>query len=201
MVEETGSSASASQSGPDTGRFNQSPSMRSQRTSNSTGGDGDALGSARNAIADVASQTGAKVASSVNAQKAKAADSLGNVAQALRHSSEELRSNDSGLPMHQYISTAADRVERWSDYVRSSSVADMMSEVEQFARRQPAIFIGGAMMLGLLGARFLKSSSRSDADAPSPARSTGPAASTQRNSSSDPRTSAGYEAARERETF
>ena len=34
----------------------------------------------------------------------------------------------------------------------------MVTQVEQYARRQPAIFLGGAFALGLLGARFLKSS-------------------------------------------
>jgi hypothetical protein len=33
-----------------------------------------------------------------------------------------------------------------------------VSEAEDFARRQPALFLGGAFALGLLGARFLKSS-------------------------------------------
>jgi hypothetical protein len=38
----------------------------------------------------------------------------------------------------------------------------MVRNVEDFARRQPALFIGGAFMLGLLGARFLKSSAQTD---------------------------------------
>jgi hypothetical protein len=35
----------------------------------------------------------------------------------------------------------------------------MIQEVERFARRQPALFLGGAFTLGLIAARFLKSSS------------------------------------------
>ena len=33
---------------------------------------------------------------------------------------------------------------------------DIVREAEAFARRQPAVFIGGALALGLLASRFLK---------------------------------------------
>ena len=39
----------------------------------------------------------------------------------------------------------------------------LLDDVEAFARREPAMFIGGAIAIGLLAARFLKSSRRSAA--------------------------------------
>ena len=36
----------------------------------------------------------------------------------------------------------------------------MRTDLESLARRQPAIAIGGALVLGLIGARFLRSSER-----------------------------------------
>ena len=36
----------------------------------------------------------------------------------------------------------------------------MRADLENLARRQPAIVLGGALVLGLIGARFLKSSRR-----------------------------------------
>jgi hypothetical protein len=36
----------------------------------------------------------------------------------------------------------------------------MRQDLENLARRQPALMIGGALVLGLIGARFLKSSER-----------------------------------------
>jgi hypothetical protein len=36
----------------------------------------------------------------------------------------------------------------------------MRNDLENLARRQPAIVIGGAVVLGLIGARFLRSSER-----------------------------------------
>lgn len=165
--------------------------MNDETGSNPSSGGGSTRDSASDTIAGAASQAGTKVVSGVNTQKARAADGLGSVAQALRQSSNQLRSKDPGMPV-QYISTAADRIERFSDYLRSSSVGDMMNEVEQFARRQPAVFIGGAMMLGLLGARFLKSSNRGNVGGTQQS-----ASSSSRNAYVDPRTSAGFNAARD----
>jgi hypothetical protein len=39
-------------------------------------------------------------------------------------------------------------------------VDDLLREAEEFARRDPALFLGVAFTLGVLGARFLKSSGR-----------------------------------------
>jgi hypothetical protein len=46
----------------------------------------------------------------------------------------------------------------FSDQLRQKDVRELMSDVERFAQRQPTLFLGGAFALGLLGARFLKSS-------------------------------------------
>jgi hypothetical protein len=176
----------------ETGRreMNDRVSKAGDRTPGSSGG-ASATDSAREAISGAATQAGAKVVSGLNSQKAKAADGLGCVAQALRRSGEQLRTQDPSTPVQHYVSSAADQVERLSGYLRESSVSDMVNGLEQFARRQPALFIGGAFMLGLLGARFLKSSGRSDtsSDASRPARDV----TARRNPDYvDPRTTAGY---------
>jgi hypothetical protein len=51
-------------------------------------------------------------------------------------------------------------VERWADYVQNTDAREMANRVESFARREPGLFLGGAFALGLVGARFLKSSRR-----------------------------------------
>ena len=83
---------------------------------------------------------------------------MGNVAQTLRQTSDQLREQNKGAAVHEYIASATDQVERFSNYVRSANVSQMVNQVEQFARRQPGLFLGGAFVLGLLRARFLKSS-------------------------------------------
>jgi len=109
-------------------------------------------------LADQAKQT---VTSQVATQKDKASEALSSVAQALRQTGDQLRSNDQGA-ISQYAGQAADQIERLSGFLRDRDVNDILHETERFARRQPALFLGGAFVLGLIGARFLKSSQQND---------------------------------------
>ena len=67
--------------------------------------------------------------------------------------------------MKTYVDQAADQVERLSEYVRERDVVQIAGDVEKFARREPALFLGGAFVLGLCAARFLKSSAQSSQSA------------------------------------
>lgn len=113
---------------------------------------------AKQTISNVAGQAGDKVVSTLDGQKDRAAEGLGSVAQALRQTGDQLRDKDQGAA-HQYVSSAADQMERLSGYLRSTNVREIVSSVERFARDQPALFLGSAFLLGVLGARFMKSSS------------------------------------------
>jgi len=93
----------------------------------------------------------------VSTFKARAVDQIDGVADAIRHTGEHLRSQDAGV-ISEYVEGAANRVELVSAYLRSRSLRDMTSDVERLARREPALFLGGAFVAGLLGGRFLKSS-------------------------------------------
>ena len=57
-----------------------------------------------------------------------------------------------------YTNSLAEQIENLSGYFERKDVRDMVRDVEGFARRYPAYFIGGAVALGFLAARFLKSS-------------------------------------------
>jgi len=98
-----------------------------------------------------------RVQSRVNQQKYRAAGSLSDVASSLRSAGEQLPT-DNG--MSRYMLTAADQVQHLAEFLENRDVAELMDNVEDFARRQPAAFLGGAFALGVLGARFLKSSRR-----------------------------------------
>jgi hypothetical protein len=98
----------------------------------------------------------------LDAQKDRAAEGLGSLVQALRQTSQQLREQNQGAAVDEYLTSATDQVERFSNYVRSANVSQMVNQVEQFARREPGLFLGGAFVLGLLGARFLKSSGRTN---------------------------------------
>src|SRR5690606_40974563 len=53
---------------------------------------------------------------------------------------------------------AAGQIARLSQGLKNKDVGELMNDAQRLARRQPALFVGGAFTLGLLGARFLKSS-------------------------------------------
>ena len=48
----------------------------------------------------------------------------------------------------------------FSERLKNKDVTELLNDAQRLARRQPALFVGGAFALGLLGARFLKSSRR-----------------------------------------
>jgi len=119
---------------------------------------GEVVDQVQDKAGEVASTVKEQAASQISTQKEKAADGLGNVAQAIRQTSDQLRQNDQA-GVAEYIDKAAQGVERFSSYLRNRDLDEIVSGVEQFARREPALFIGGAFTVGLLAARFLRSSS------------------------------------------
>jgi hypothetical protein len=94
----------------------------------------------------------------VSQQKETVTTGLGSIAQAARQTTHQLREQQHGA-IAEYVEMAADRLEKFSSSLNGKSVNDLMSDVQQFARRQPAVFVGAAFAAGLLAARFLKSSS------------------------------------------
>jgi len=109
---------------------------------------------------DVAGRVGETAKGRISGGKDKAAQSLGSVADALRHTGQHLRLQDEeSLPG--YIDSAAEKLESVSGYLRDKELSDVVEDIENFARREPALFIGGAFALGLIGGRFLKSSAAS----------------------------------------
>src|SRR5918911_4191915 len=119
---------------------------------------------AQELVGQAQQKAGEQVESGLARGKSRAAEALGGVAQSLRLSSQHLRDqNQEGTG--RYVEKAAQQVERLSSYLQNRDVGEVIDEVEDFARRQPALFLGGAFALGLLGARFLKSSRRGEAGA------------------------------------
>ena len=88
-----------------------------------------------------------KVTSRVDEQKNRAADGLGGIADVIRTAGNELRGENEALAS--YVDMASDQMRRFADQIRERGVADMMDDVGQFARRRPALFIGGAFLVAL----------------------------------------------------
>lgn len=122
-----------------------------------------AVEQAKQTVANVANQakgqaTG-KVQSSVSQGKERTARALGAVAESLRSAGNDLRGRDEGM-IGQFIDGAADRASRIADHLNNSDPNALLDDLENYARREPAVFLGGAFVVGLIAARFLKSSRR-----------------------------------------
>jgi len=113
------------------------------------------VGRARNTL----QQARDRARSSLGESKGQVADQFSTIADALRRTTEHLRLEDqqriAGL-----TETVARQVDQVANYLRNKDARAMRADLENLARRQPAIVLGGALVLGLIGARFLKSSRR-----------------------------------------
>jgi methyl-accepting chemotaxis protein len=97
-----------------------------------------------------------KVEDVLTNQKAMGADYIASLAQAAGRAANEF---DNELPQAaQYIRQASQTMSGVADQIRDREVRDLIGEVSDFARRQPTLVFGGAMLLGFAALRFLKSS-------------------------------------------
>jgi hypothetical protein len=150
-----------------------SGSQQNQGTQNQGGGGGqDLLQQAKQTTSEVVSQVQEQANSQINRQKESAASELSTVVNAVRRFGETLRNEGEG-PIGrfaaQYGDKAADSLDRVAQYLRDQDPKRLLNDVQNFGRRQPALMIGGAFLLGFAGARIIKSSM----DAASNSMSTG----------------------------
>jgi hypothetical protein len=149
--------------GPDMGS-----SQGESRSDGQAQGQGGIVDAAKEKIEQLASQareTASKqVESRFSTGKTKAAQTLESVAQTLKSSSQQLREQHHQDAAGKYADQAAQKLEEISRYLENASLNDVASRVEDFGRREPALFIGSAVALGFLGARFLRSSRRNEGE-------------------------------------
>jgi hypothetical protein len=117
------------------------------------------LTNAKAALAD-------KASTAVEEKKAAFTGGLTSVADSIRRFSGSLNEAEPN-PLTEYSAkyaeTAASKVEDVARYFENADFKTVSRDVESFARRNPAVFVGGAFALGILLARFMKSSSEAAA--------------------------------------
>jgi hypothetical protein len=87
----------------------------------------------------------------------QAAEQIGGLGQAFRRTSETLRGEDQAS-FADVADTVARQIDRVAGYLRESDGRTIARDLESMARRQPALVFAGAFALGLVAARFFKSS-------------------------------------------
>ena len=106
--------------------------------------------------AGIAQSATRKVEDVLTSQKAVGADYIASLAQAAERAANQF---DDELPQAaQYIRQASHTMSNVADNIRNREIRDLVGEVTDFARRQPTLVFGGAMLLGFAALRFLKSS-------------------------------------------
>lgn len=107
-------------------------------------------------VKQMASQAGEKLMDQAERQKAVGADFVGSMADAVRRAAGEFE--DQAPQAADYIRYAADQMNSVSDSLRRRDMGQMVSDVQSFARRQPAAFLGLSLLAGFAAVRFLRSS-------------------------------------------
>lgn len=132
-----------------------------QGTTGQNAGDQDLLQRAKQAGGEIVNQVQERAGSQIAQQKESAATDLTQVVQAVRKFGESL-AGEQGGPIARYAAEygdkAADSLERFSTYIREQDPKQLLNDVQNFGRRQPALLLGGAFLLGFAGARLIKSS-------------------------------------------
>ena len=86
-----------------------------------------------------------------------ATKTLGDFANAVRRAGDELDQNDQS-PASRIVRQAADGLETLSRNLADKEPGDLLNAVRDFGRRNPAAFIGGAVLVGLALGRFARAS-------------------------------------------
>ena len=130
----------------------------------------DKIGDTASGILDKAKETASgtydtlasQATTKIEDHKGELSTGLRTLADTFRKTGNDLRSADQSTPLTdvtaRYTGTAADQIEKVASYFERKDLKAMMRDTEAFARRNPAIFLGAAFALGVLAARFLKSS-------------------------------------------
>ena len=87
-------------------------------------------------------------------QQERLAETVHGLAEALRRTADQLE-RENNATVAQYAQQAAEQIDRLSETVRQRDLRDVLATTEDFARRQPAMFIAGAVAAGFVIGRLL----------------------------------------------
>lgn len=123
---------------------------------------GDVAGAAKEQLAklgstakELADDATSKAQAALEEQRSLGAQYISSLAGAVERAAGEF---EGPMPVAaQYLKQAAEQIDIVASNVETRNLRELVTETEQFARRQPALFFGGAMLLGFAALRFLKS--------------------------------------------
>ena len=115
----------------------------------------------REHVGPIAEQVKDQASAVAQQQMTSAAEGLDSAAGAVNAVGDRLRENNLG-ELSQYTDLAAEQIEKLAHWLRTTTPEEIAHDIEDFAKKQPAVFVAGALALGLVGVRFLRSTSQDD---------------------------------------
>ena len=122
------------------------------------------LDQAKNTAGEAYDKVAETTVSRIEEQKAGVTGGLRSVADSMRKVGDNLNQSKSNekTPVSEYTAhyaeTAANKIEQVAGYFETRDLRAITRDVENYAKQNPAVFIGTAFAVGFLAARFLKSS-------------------------------------------
>lgn len=130
-----------------------------------SGGTRDELkGRARDSAEDVKGAAQQQAESLFDNQKTAAAEQTHKISQALHKMGDEFDQQQQ-TTFSRWANQLADQTDRVSDQLRHQDLQRLMDSAGAYSRREPMLFMGGAIAAGFLVSRFLRSSGRHRHDA------------------------------------
>jgi hypothetical protein len=96
------------------------------------------------------------VKTGISEQRNQVAERIRRVGNAMRESGDRVRKEDEMAA--DYFRMASQGIDRAASYVTSADFATIAGDTQEFIRKRPAVFFGGAFLVGLAAGRFLRAS-------------------------------------------
>lgn len=107
---------------------------------------------------EVASQATSQARTQVDQRSTEMGHRVSTTADDVRSVSQQLREQGKDQPA-KLAEQAAGHIDRLGSWLKESDSDKLLSDIEDFGRRQPMVFALGGLALGLAASRFLKASS------------------------------------------
>jgi gas vesicle protein len=118
-----------------------------------------AQGAAQEQVQEKAEQAKGKLREQVDTRSTEIGQQVSGTGEAVREAARSLREKGQDQPA-QAVEQAADKMEQAGRWLTEADGDRILSDVEDFARRQPWAVLAGGLVLGFAASRFLKSSSQ-----------------------------------------
>jgi len=116
-----------------------------------------AVSQAQEQAVKIVSQAREQVTANVKSQTARGASIATVLSSTLQDAGAQLREQDE-TAVATYLDQAAGQVQQISTMLENQEYGQLIGTVQGFARRQPVLFFAAAVTVGVVGARFLRSS-------------------------------------------